>query len=523
MATVAARLRQPRPRLAPGRFAPLAAAVLLGGAVAGFTLALQGHSALKVVAILIVVAGTIWCATTRRTALALGVWMLYVGLLDAPLKLATGSSVVTLVRDVLLFAICAGVLVRAVVEHRTLRLPPLSGWVLGFVAVVLAQLFNPADGSLYHSIGGIRQEIEFVPLFFLTATYVRDKRTLRWFLILLLVIGTANGIASWIQFNETPQQLAAWGPGYAQRVLGTGNFAFAGRTFYTATGQEFTRPFGLGTDSGEGGVVGGLALAAALALLLIARVRWRWRTFAILAALAGSVVAVYTSEGRAAFVASGVCVFAFAMLAFNVRGRRTSAIAVCVGAVLAFLVVQSVVRSNSSTTTRYGGLTASSILSTTQSARGKDFAAIPTNLRDYPFGDGLGVAGPAAGVSGAPAMAETVNAETEVSFLVLEVGIPGAVLLIGMTLHLGLLALRRVRTEPDTNTRLMLAGATAPIAGVLALYTVTALTPSTPVGPYLWGIAGVISYWCVTRPAELRVAQAPRSPDRLQATSLTRG
>lgn len=505
----------PRPRRIAGaapRLAPLAAGVGLGAVTAVFTLALHGVSALRVAAILVVAVGTVWFATTRRTELALGVWMLYVGLLDAYLKLSTGSSLVTFVRDVLLYAICAGVLVRAVVERRPLRLPPLSGWVFAFVAVVVAQLFNPADGTVYHSLAGVRQELEFVPLFFLTASYVRSKETLRWFLILLLVIGTANGIASWIQFNETPQQLAAWGPGYAARVLGTGNFAFAGRTFYTTGGHEFTRPFGLGTDSGEGGVAGAFALAAPLALLLAYRSRERWRTGLTLGALAGSVIAVYTSEGRAALVASGVCLFAFAMFAFTVRGRRAAAIAVCVGAVLVFLVVQNVVSTNSSTTTRYGGLTATSILATTNNARGKDFAAIPQNLRDFPFGAGLGVAGPAAGVSGAPARAENVNAETELSFLVLDVGIPGAAVLIGLTIYLGLLALRRVRLEPDPETRVMLAAVAAPIAGVLALYTVTALTPSTPVGPYLWAVAGVISYWCSERPAERRAGRALESP-----------
>jgi hypothetical protein len=36
---------------------------------------------------------------------------------------------------------------------------------------------------------------------------------------------------------------------------------------------------------------------------------------------------------------------------------------------------------------------------------------------------------------------------------------------------------------------------------MLALYLVSATTPTTPGGPYLWAVAGVVSYWLVARPA----------------------
>src|SRR5262249_32601767 len=156
--------------------------------------------------------------STRHVALALALLMLYLGLLDGYLKLASGSSVVTFVRDALLYALVVGQLVRAVARRTPLRVPPLSAWVILFVVLVGVQLFNPADGWPTHSLAGARPHLEFVPLFFLTYAFVRTTRALRVFVVLLLVIATANGVANVVQFHMTPQQLAAWGPGYAERI-----------------------------------------------------------------------------------------------------------------------------------------------------------------------------------------------------------------------------------------------------------------------------------------------------------------
>ena len=72
---------------------------------------------------LLVVAGGLWFAGTRRTQLALALFVLYLGLLDGYLKLASGSNLVTFVRDLLLYAIVVGLLVRAIVQGKRLPLP----------------------------------------------------------------------------------------------------------------------------------------------------------------------------------------------------------------------------------------------------------------------------------------------------------------------------------------------------------------------------------------------------------------
>ena len=107
-----------------------------------------------------------WMFFSERLERPLAVYLLYLGLLDGFLKLRTSSSVITLGRDALLYAILLGFMARACLRRETLRLPPLSGWVLAFTAVVLVQLANPNDTSTIHSLGALRPHLEFVPLFF---------------------------------------------------------------------------------------------------------------------------------------------------------------------------------------------------------------------------------------------------------------------------------------------------------------------------------------------------------------------
>jgi hypothetical protein len=469
---------------------------------AGLAVFVSQRTATDGAAVLIVVAGSLWFAATRRTALALVLLMLYLGLLDGYLKLATGSTLVTFVRDVLLYAIVVGLLARAVIRRDRFVVPPLGAWVIGFSVVVLVELANPNNGSLVHSLAGVRQHLEFVPLFFLTYAFVRTKKALRTFVILTAVIAAANGLANVVQFRLTPAQFAAWGPGYAQRVLGTGAFTYSGRSFYDTSGQTHTRPFGLMSDAGSGGLMAALALGAVIALVALPGDR-RYRGLAVVTGVA-AIAGIATAQGRAVVVVGGVVVLAYALLTATSRRGVTTALAVGALAVAGFAIVEGAIGSGGVSPLRYSSLNAGNLLSTTSQVRGSSFTVLPKYFSQHPLGDGLGVAGPATGTSGAPPQAGILDAENEISFLTLESGIPGMVLLIGFATTLCVLGLLRVRREPDPEVRVLLAAIIAPVVGMLAYFLVAAGTPTTPAGPYLWAIGGVVSYWLVDRPAALR-------------------
>ena len=84
---------------------------------------------------------------------------------------------------------------------RTLTLPPLTGWVVAFVGVVLVQLANPGNGSWLHSVASLRQHLEFIPLFFIGYAVLRSTRRLRTLFLLLALLATVNGIVSSAQLG----------------------------------------------------------------------------------------------------------------------------------------------------------------------------------------------------------------------------------------------------------------------------------------------------------------------------------
>jgi hypothetical protein len=497
-----------RPRQWPREAAVQATCgLLVAGLAGGLTAFENSHRVTQALAVVIVVGGSLWFATTRRTALALALVMLYLGLLDGYLKLSSGSNYVTFVRDGLVFALAIGVLLRASLQRKPLTLPPMSGWVVVFVLIVFVQLANPDDGAIYHSLAGMRQHLEFVPLFFLTYAFVRTKSALRAFVVLLVVIGAVNGAVNIVQFRESPEQFASWGPGYAEKILGTQGFSLSGRTFFSG-GEEFTRPFGLGSDAGDGGLMAAFAVGGVLALAWLPGRRRYIGLAAVGAALA--IAGVVTAQGRAVVVCAIAVAGAYVM--FTTSSRRAVVTLLVLGATTAvgLVAVGAVLGGSGTPALRSSQLTLGNVFQATQKSRGESIARIPQYWVKYPLGAGLGVSGPAAMVVGnGPQNAGLLDSENEFNFATTELGVPGMIAIVGFTVAVFLLALRRCRDEPDPEVRVLVAAAIAPIAGMIVVYGVSAMTPTTPAGPYLWAAGGLASYWLITRRKELACAAGP--------------
>ncbi len=447
-----------------------------------------------------------WMFFSERLERPLIVLLLYLGLLDGFLKLRTNSSAITLGRDALLYAIVIGYLARAALRGQRLRLPPLSGWILAFAAIVLVQLANPADTGTLHTLGGLRPHLEFVPLFFIGYAVLQTAARLRTFFLVLLVIAVANGIVGMVQLELTPAQLAGWGPGYALRINGngTGLDAVSGRLYTTSSGAQRTRPFGLGDDSGVGAQWGMLALGGALALLSFGLRRPGSRISLLLLLCLGPPLAVITGETRSVLIGAVIALLAYLLFATTTRRLVPSLTAAVVGVVAIVAVVAFVGSSGGAGVfDRYLTLTPSKIVSTTGAARGSSLSQIPGLIADHPLGNGLGSTGPASEFAGGGNAGS--NGETEPSFLVSELGIPGLVVYYGFNLTLIFLGLTRIkRLEPGE--RLLVAALLAGLIGLLVIGISTATTATSPSAAYLWLASGALAYWLADR----RSRPAPR-------------
>ncbi len=491
MATTTARVAGGFDRTFLRPLGALATAALL--ALCGLTIAVQvpSPSPLFAFAAISGLAVVAWMLLSERYAWSLAVLMLYLGLLDGYLKLRTGSSNMTLVRDLLLYAIVAGALLRAAVRHRPLQLPPLAGWVIAWVAVVAIQIANPENGTLQHSISSVRPHVEFVPLFFLAYFVIRSQARLRAFLVLLLTVAAVNGVVGLVQTNLTPEQFSAWGPGYERALTDENNVA--PRTFADEEGEVHNRPFALGGDFGFGGTVGMLAIPAALALLAISG-GGPFRLLVLLL-LAGAALGVLTSGARVAVIGSVVAVLAYAGLTVTSRAGLRTVVAVAVAALVGYgTVTYFAANGKEGSLDRYGSIDSpSKAISTAYDYRRETLEQIPVYIREIPLGAGIGSKGPAASRGGDGGAG--LNGESEPTFLLIELGIPGLVVMLGFNLALFYLAVTRIRRIADRETRVLLTAIAAPLFALFATWFAGIGTASVPGAPYLWFAAGVLAFW----------------------------
>ena len=122
---------------------------------------------------------------------------------------------------------------RMIVQRKPIVLPPLTGWVIGWVVLVLVNAFNPKTHSILAALGGFSQQLQFVPFFFFGFALMRSKRRFRQLFIILGVAATAVGLGRCVSGPRlTPGQLSSWGPAiktYLHPAKGTGPGTFQRR------------------------------------------------------------------------------------------------------------------------------------------------------------------------------------------------------------------------------------------------------------------------------------------------------
>ncbi|HSZ70331.1 MAG TPA: hypothetical protein VK756_08205 [Solirubrobacteraceae bacterium] len=463
-----------------------------------FSVATHKPDLLLVLVLALGAIGVVALAVGSRLEVSVAMLALYLGLLDGPVKLLSASQAASSVRDILIAAVSLGALVRLARRGERLRLPPLSGWVLGFVALVAIEAFNPRTHGLLKIAGGFRQNLEWVPFFFFGYVLMRSKERLRKLFVLLGVIALVNGAVSAYQTHLTPGQLASWGPGYAQLyedniVSETGLTARR----YLSEGVARVRPPALGTDSGFGGGVGVIALPCTLALFAMWRGRRRW--FALLFSL-GALVAIATGLGRLQVVGAAIAVVGFLLLSLSAGERVARPLAaVLTLAALALPLGALFVSSESANVfSRYESIEPHNVVQTSTSYKEKSLALIPRYIASAPFGFGLATAGSASTFGGKQTEAlegHGVSSETQYNYVEDELGVAGLILWVALALQVIVLVVRRLPRVADAEVRIDLAAIFAVFVAFALMGLEGSFMSSAAGGPFFWFSVGIAAYW----------------------------
>jgi hypothetical protein len=469
----------------------LGLSALVPGVLAlAITLELPSHDLPLVLAAIAGLIGTVALMVSSRLEVTVALLAVYLGVLNGPIKLGIGSHELTAaIPDVLIIAVCLGIVMRMIVRRERMRLPPMASWVVAFTGVVVIEAFNPNTHGLLHVIGGFRQQLQWLPFFFFGYLLMRSKKRFRELFVIVCVAALANGVVAAYQTGLTPAQLAGWGPGYHQLIFPTSG---TGRT-YTSEGEARVRPPGLGSEAGFSGGVGVLALPFGLALLASAR-RRRW-VYMVLCL--GALVAIITGLGRLQLVGVGVGVAAFAALAAAAGQRvlRTLGVLLAIAALAVPTGVLLVSILRPGTFNRYETISTSS---STTLHKSNALELVPRYLEAAPFGFGLGSVGPVSGFGGKNINlleGHGVSTETQYNFIVTELGAPGLVVWIAVSVYLMFIVAVGMRRVRDSDLAVYLAAAFAPVFALFIEGTSGPISNSAAAGPYFWFALGIAAYW----------------------------
>lgn len=481
----------------------------------GLAIAIPLTSAPLMIAALVAV--TLVVALIFWIPLELGVVFLgfYLGMLDGPVKLLAHSQYASVGRDVLIAAVSAGAILRILVKKEQLRFPPLSGWVLAFVGLVVVGAFNPKTASVLKVLGGFRQNLEWVPFFFFGYALMRSKRRFTQLFVILGVMAVANAAIATYQTQIPISQLASWGPGYAQLVNGNtsgeGLDQVTGRK-YIVEGEGHVRPMGLGSDSGDGAGVGLIALPGCLALLAYGG---RKRRVYAMAMTLASLVAILIGLGRLQLVGGVIALAVFALLSAS-AGRKVmkplkallavAALALPLGAIYVTAV-------GSSLFSRYESIEPNKVVATSTEYKEQALAQLPHYISSDPFGFGLGTVGPASsfgGKVGSQVLEDHgVTSETQYNFAEDETGAPGLILWIAISVEIIVLVLRWLPKIPNVDIRIALAAVFAVFAAHTVMGFRGAFMDTAAAGSYFWFSFGIAAYW-LAGPGKPRIVRRRR-------------
>jgi hypothetical protein len=441
----------------------------------------------------------VWLGRRLLTAVVIFAYLSVEGLLKL---LSNYNRVVHVGIDIIVLSVTAVWVVDAIVRRRA-KLPRLP-WVpliLAYAAWIVLEVFNPYSPGLIPSIAAFKTHLTMIPLYFIGAALIRDRRGLVLMLAALSAIALVPYAAAILQYVAGPQSVLDLSPRFWQNIA-----------FY----HEW-RPFGTSAVPGGASVFAFLVTPLALLLLIAPEQTRRMRYLAALS----------IALGAGTFIVSGVrqmilgCMLAILVMAALQlsRGRSRGLIAVVFVGLIgagAYIGIQEYLTPISTANVKKYALApdiwrqrnvVDRLLTMTNAglyleAREGAPAAIWYRVQRYPFGAGLGRTG-----SGAGAFMTVINAdprsaaiENEVGWSdnfyadeIVEAGVPGLVIWLIMLTGLTGGAVRLARRAQDP----LVASAAAAIAGLFFTYAVVSWGSqpllANPTLAYFWFLAGMLA------------------------------
>lgn len=442
------------------------------------------------------------CIWLGRRILTVVVVFAYLGIEGLLKLLSNYNRVVHVGMDVIVLAIAAAWVAEAIVSRRA-RLPhlPWTALIAAYAVWIVLELLNPYSAGLLPSLAAFKTHLTMIPLYFIAASVVRDRRGLIVLCAALSALALVPFASALLQYAAGPQSVLDLSPRFWQNV-----------SFY----HEW-RPFGTSAVPGGESVFAFVVTPVALLLLLAPEQRapLRWLAAVTILLAAGTFV---VSGVRQMLLGCALAVLVMAALLVT-RGRSRGLVAVVFVALLgagAYGGVQAWLTPLSTENVKKYALSpdiwrernvVDRLMTMTKTgtllqARQGAPAAIWYRVRHYPFGAGLGRTGAGAGAFMTLINSDPKSAaiEREVGWSdnfwadeIVEAGIPGlliwATMLVGLVVNAVTLA-RRAR-DP------LVATAAAAIAGLFFTYAVISWGSqpllSNPTLAYFWLLAGVLA------------------------------
>ncbi|MBI3452119.1 MAG: hypothetical protein HY057_04670 [Rhodospirillales bacterium] len=346
-----------------------------------------------------------------------------------------------------------------------------------FSVIIMLQWLNPALANFVVAAIGTKVWLFYVPLMFVAAAAIERRETLIWWLRLMLIVATVPTAVGLLQFfmSSTVGYYATmtlfYGRFAAEATQGFTTFNFGGTLYRIPSTFTFvTQYFGFT-----------MAMLVPAYALLYLETSGTWRRFARIM-MAVIIIASMLSGARSAFVFIPLTL----ALALLIDGRITGLIGAIFAAPVLVLVALDL-----------GNLDPAKILGGTQDlaqgySEGLVIDTITEALIYTPFGTGTGMNTGAARYGLPDVIERSVLLESLYAKTIVELGIPGLAILIGIFVSLILFGLQQVFVLKD---RALKSTAAAIIAFVIAIVINSFKgwqIDVDPVNIYFWFFIGIL-------------------------------